>query len=95
MNLKSKADDLANTVNYLHAQKTPTNTPASILTPQSLDTTTDMCVYEVDGAGLNLVSIASDVFHSHLRNKSLAKQPFGFPSWNGMRRNCKSKLYLM
>jgi len=43
MNLKSKADDLANTVNYLHAQKTPTNTPTSILTAQSLDTTTDMC----------------------------------------------------
>jgi len=73
MTLKSKADALANTVNYLHAHKTPTNTPTSILMPQSLDTTMDMCVYEVDGAGLNLVSTASDVFHSHPRNKSLAK----------------------
>jgi len=88
MAFESKADDLTNTVNYLHAQKTPTNTPTSILTPQSLDTTTDMCVYEVDGAGLNLVSIASDVFHSHPQNKSLAKQFVGFPSWN------ETKLYI-
>ena len=47
-----------------------------------------MCAYEVDGAGLNLVSLASDVFHSYPRNKSLAKQLFGFLSWN------ETKLYI-
>ena len=37
-------------------------------------------MYEADGCGLNRISISSDTFHNHTRNKGLAKQLFGFDS---------------